>query len=104
MTRLVGGKRLVLAAVLAGLAGAGLAGCGLKGDLTTPPPLWGDKSRATVDRGFPSGGRQEEDRVVFTRDDVDIFRRDEEQEDPFAEDDEAQDGAAADATGSAPSE
>jgi hypothetical protein len=65
-----------------------LAGCGLKGDLATPPPLWGDANREIVDRDLPSGSRGGGDSIVFTRDDVDIFREGEEEEDPFAEDDE----------------
>jgi predicted small lipoprotein YifL len=79
MMRLIG--------LVAGLAL--LAGCGLKGDLETPPPLWGDPNRQVVERDLPAGSDGDGDRIVFTRDDVDIFQEDEvEEEDPFAEEDE----------------
>jgi predicted small lipoprotein YifL len=74
--------RLTMLAVAAAL----LAGCGLKGDLETPPPLWGDKDRAITDRDLPSS-RGQGNQVVFTRDDVDIFQPATPEEDPFAKDD-----------------
>jgi predicted small lipoprotein YifL len=77
--------------------GVGLAGCGLKGDLETPAPLWGDPQRAAaVDRELPNAASAESDRIIFTRDDVNLFQDDAEEEDPFAEDDveaPASDGA-----------
>jgi predicted small lipoprotein YifL len=84
MMRLIG--------IAAGLAL--LAGCGLKGDLETPAPLWGDPNREVVARDLPRGSESDGDRIVFTRDDVDIFQDDELEVDPFAEQDE-KDAAAA---------
>jgi hypothetical protein len=64
-----------------------LGACGLKGDLVTPGPLWGDPNRtAAVERELPNARSAESDRIVFTRDDVDLFRDDQAEEDPFAED------------------
>jgi hypothetical protein len=68
-------------------AAAVLAGCGLKGDLSTPPPLWGDRDRPVVERDLPGGAGQNSERIVFTRDDVDLFQDDEAEEDPFADPD-----------------
>ena len=78
--------RLTMLAAAAAL----LAGCGLKGDLETPPPLWGDKSREIIERDLPQE-RGQGTQVVFTRDDVDVFREEEEEEDPFAEDEANED-------------
>ncbi len=82
-----------LACLAAGLAL--LAGCGLKGDLETPGPMWGDPGRDVVARDLPGGERRDTDQIVFTRDDVDLFREDEEERDPFAdmEADAAEQGA-----------
>jgi len=73
-----------------------VAGCGLKGTLHTPPPLWGDPDRETVERDLPSGGDNQQDQVIFTRHDVDLFRNEDEDDDPFAAQDaenEDDDGA-----------
>ena len=37
-------KRLFTLTLISALA---LGGCGIKGDLETPPPIWGDKSSET---------------------------------------------------------
>lgn len=77
--------RTIVALAALTVVGALLAGCGLKGDLDTPGPLWGDRSREVVDRNLPGGGERDT-RIVFTRDDVDLFNEeDEEEEDPFAD-------------------
>jgi predicted small lipoprotein YifL len=76
---------LAAAAVL-----AGLSACGLKGDLKTPGPMWGDPERTAVDRTLPNASDASSDRIVFTRDDVDVFARPREEEDPFANDDEGE--------------
>jgi len=65
-----------------------LTGCGLKGSLETPPPLWGDPDRAPIVRHQPSRTTVSNDQVIFTQDDVDLFRGDAEGEDPFAVQDE----------------
>lgn len=79
-------KRVILLCAAA-LGAALLAGCGLKGDLSTPAPLWGDRSRQVVERDLPSQSG-DDTQIVFTRDDVDLFNDDEVEEDPFAEDEE----------------
>ncbi|MGD2133798.1 MAG: lipoprotein [Maricaulaceae bacterium] len=77
-------KAAISALLLAGL----LSACGLKGDLETPPPLWGDPNRTAADRDLPGARRGESADIVFTRDDVDIFNDGEEEDDPFADDEE----------------
>jgi hypothetical protein len=68
------------------LAATALSACGLKGDLATPGPMW-NKDREVVERDLP-GGQTSSDRIVFTRDDVDLFRDDPAAVDPFAETEE----------------
>ena len=80
-------RLVVIAAKTVGVLGALLlGGCGLKGDLDTPAPLWGDPNREIVERDLPSGESSQSSDIVFTRDDVDLFRDDLEEDDPFAED------------------
>jgi len=38
--------KFALTALLGAFALGTLAACGIKGDLKTPPPLWGDKAKA----------------------------------------------------------
>jgi len=39
-------NRFIAAVLLSTFALGTLAACGIKGDLKTPPPIWGDKSKA----------------------------------------------------------
>jgi predicted small lipoprotein YifL len=72
---------LLLASLI--VAAASLSACGLKGDLNTPPPLWGDKTRAVTERKLP-GGNKSNNKIVFTREDVEVFQPPKAPEDPFA--------------------
>lgn len=92
--------RMAIRTFLAASALLAAAGCGLKGDLETPAPLWGDPNREVEARALPGGDRQG-DQVIFTRDDVDLFRDNPEDVDPFAEEDEkdaSDDGTSTDGT------
>lgn len=78
-------KRLSILLAATTLA-AGLGACGLKGDLATPAPLWGDPNRtAAAPRELPNADSAENNRIVFTRDDVNLFRDEAEEVDPFAD-------------------
>lgn len=43
-----------------GLSAIGLSGCGVKGELQTPPPLWGDKDNSQTPEDQTSEGQAPE--------------------------------------------
>lgn len=83
-------KRMLKILVATVGLGALAAGCGLKGDLERPAPLWGDPNREVSGDGFPGSNRGSSTNIVFTRDDVAVFEEDPEEEDLFAEEEEAE--------------
>ena len=46
--------RLIVTTLLGVFALGTLAACGIKGELKTPPPIWGDKSKAETQKPAPA--------------------------------------------------
>lgn len=72
--------------ILTPLSALTLAGCGIKGDLKTPPPLWGADKPASDTHSNPSEGDEDSvlnDNALETNDESNLYE--ERVDDPFGE-------------------